>query len=301
MTSAYQALAKKALLIVNPVAGRMQIRRNLTRVVQNLMAGDYLVTTYVTSSRGEARELAADCGGAYDLLACAGGDGTLNECLSGLASRDIHVPVGYIPCGSTNDFALTHDIPVDIARAAKAAASEGSSRYDIGCFSERYFLHHALFGAFTRMAYSTDQAQKNVLGYGAYVLDGIREFSNLKSITLKLSFNGESREGDYVFGAFSTNRFIAGIYTLPEEVIAPDDGKIAAVLIKTPKTVAQWDLIVRSLLIGDPQCELVDILVADRFDVQTAEEVEWSLDGESSGLRTKADIFTKQGFFVLRR
>ena len=300
MTTALQALDKTALLIVNPVAGRMQIRRNLTRVIQNLMAGGYMVTSYVTSSRGEATELAEQIGSKYDLLVCAGGDGTLNECISGLAKQNIQVPVGYIPCGSTNDFALTHEIPVDIAKASRAAASENSRAYDIGCFSERFFLHHALFGAFTRMAYSTDQAQKNVLGLGAYLLDGIREFSNLKSISMSLRFDDTCVEGEYVFGAFSTNRLIGEIFALPEDLIAPNDGKLAAVLIKTPKNMTQWDLIVRSLLSGDPQCEMIEILVSDRFQIRTEESVEWSLDGESSGLRTEAELSVKQGFLLLR-
>lgn len=294
-------IKKKALLILNPVAGRQTIQRNLSQVIRSLMDGGYLVTTAVTSERGEACKMASAWGGDYDLLVCAGGDGTLNECISGLASKGKRVPVGYLPCGSTNDYALSHGLITDPVRAAAAAASGKTIAFDIGQFSERYFLHLALFGAFTRMAYSTDQAQKNVLGYGAYVLDGLREFSNIKPIEITIRADGKVVEGEYAFGAFSTDGHIAGIYTLPETVIKPDDGVIAAVLIKTPQSVAQWDILGRSLLSGDHDCEMIDILSARHFEIRTKEEIEWSLDGESSGPRTKVSISAKQGFLTLRR
>lgn len=300
MSTASLPLKKNALFIVNPVAGRKQIQRNLATVVRCLMDSGYLVTTAVTSMRGEARELAAHYGAGFDLIVCAGGDGTMNECVSGMAEKGLSVPLGYIPCGSTNDFALTHGLPIEIPKAAKAVASGRTRQLDVGRFEERYFLHHALFGAFTRMAYSTDQGQKNLLGYGAYVVDGLRELPNLKAIPLTLTANGESREGEYLFGAFSTDRHIAGVYTLPEVYIDSADGRLAAVLIKAPKSVAEWDIIVRSLLTGDPNCNMVEILLAEEFAVQTPEGVEWSLDGESSGIRKETRISAMRQFLTLQ-
>lgn len=300
MTKAAQALNKKALLIVNPVAGRKTIQRSLSQVVRCLMDSGYLVTVAVTSFRGEAVRLSAEYGSQFDLLLCAGGDGTVNECLTGLAEKDTRMPFGYIPCGSTNDFALSHDIPVEILSAAKAIVGGRRRQLDIGCFSERYFLHHALFGAFTRMAYSTDQTQKNLLGYGAYVLDGLREMSNIKPVTLRLDADGLREEGEYVFGAVSVNRYIAGIYTLPEELIGEKDGRLAAVLIKAPKTVADWDMVGRSLLSGDPNCAMVKVVLAKEICIQTPDGLEWSLDGESSGLRTEVRLAVKQAFLQLQ-
>ena len=300
MNTAKQELAKKALLIVNPVAGRKLIQKTLTQVVRTLMDRGYLVTTAISSRRGEAEEFARDFGEEYDLIVCAGGDGTLNECLSGMARREIIRPFGYIPCGSTNDFALSHNLSTDILQAAEAAAGGNERALDIGCFSERFFLHHALFGAFTSMAYSTDQTQKNLLGFGAYVLDGLKQIPTLKPIPMCVSADGLKEEGEYLFGAVSVNKSIAGIYLLPEENIGETDGNLAAVLIKVPKTVADWDVLGRSLLSGDPNCSMVKVLYARELRICSPEGLEYSLDGESSGPRTEVLFSVKRGFLHLR-
>ncbi len=300
MPVSVSAFSKTALLLINPVAGRKTFQRYSCGVIRCLMDQGYLVTTVVTSCRGEARQLSATLGRKYDLLVCAGGDGTLNECISGMADGDVHVPVGYLPCGSTNDFALSHAISLDVMEAAASVAAGRLRQYDLGCFGERYFLHHALFGAFTRLAYSTDQNQKNLLGFGAYVLDGLKELPNLKPIPLSVSADGVVEEGEYLFGTVSVDNHIAGLYTLPEELIGPADGRVSAVLIKVPRTVADWDLLGRSFLSGDPNCSMVKVLTGRELLVTSSESVEWSLDGERSGLQTQVRISTKAGFLTLQ-
>ena len=227
--SSMHPAGKKALLIVNPVSGRKLIQRYMTQLVRGLMDEGYLVTTAVTAQRGEARELSRLLGGQFELLVCAGGDGTMNECVSGLVDAGLQIPVGYIPCGSTN-------------------VAEGAlRRFDLGSFDEQLFIHHALFGAFTWMAYSTDQEQKNKLGYGAYILDGLRDLSKLKPISLRLTTETETVEGDYLFGSVCTDRHIAGVFELPEELIGPEDGQLAAVLIRAPKTVLELESLAHCL------------------------------------------------------
>ena len=300
MSTSGSSLEKKAFLLVNPVAGRKLIQRSLSGVVRCLMDGGYLVTVAVTAARNEARELTARFGADYDLIVCAGGDGTVNECISGMAETELIRPLGCIPSGSTNDFAASHELPADLTEAARAIASGRRRQYDLGRFGERYFLHHALFGAFTRLAYSTDQAQKNLLGFGAYVLDGLRELPSLKPIPMLVTADGVKEEGEYVFGAVSLNRFIAGLYTLPEELVGDSDGRLAAVLIKAPRTVQDWDVLGRSLLSGDPNCSMVKVLTGEKLLVETQEGLEWSLDGEGSGVQDKVLITAKRGFLTLQ-
>lgn len=297
---AISALSKNALLLINPVAGRKLIHRNVCGVVRCLMDQGFLVTTAVTSCRGEARRLSAALAPSFDLLVCAGGDGTMNECISGLADGNVHLPVGYLPCGSTNDFALSHGLALDPLEAAASVAEGRLRQYDLGCFGDQYFLHHALFGAFTRLAYSTDQSQKNLLGFGAYVLDGLKELPNLKPIPLSIHADGITEEGEYLFGTASVDNHIAGLYTLPEELIGPADGRVAAVLIKVPKSVTDWDTLGRSFLSGDPNCSMVKVLTGRELLVTSAEPIEWSLDGESSGLQTQVRITAKTGFLTLQ-
>ncbi len=300
MSVSASVFPKKALLLMNPVAGRKLIQRNICGVVRCLMDGGYLVTTAVTSRRGEARELSALLGGDFDLLVCAGGDGTLNECVSGMADGEVRVPVGCLPCGSTNDFALSHGISSDVMEAAASVAAGRLRQFDLGCFGGQYFLHHALFGAFTRLAYSTDQSQKNLLGFGAYVLEGLKELPNLKAIPFSVCADGVCEEGEYLFGTVSVDNHIAGLYTLPEELIGPADGRVAIVLIKVPRSVTDWDILGRSFLNGDPGCSMVKVLTGRELLVRSTEPIEWSLDGESSGLRTEVRISARAGFLTLQ-
>ena len=123
---------KKALLIINPVSGKKLVLKHIPYIIRRLMDNGYLVTTCVTSRRGEATELAAALGRAYDLVCCTGGDGTLNETLTGLAREDIRVPIGYIPCGSTNDFANSLKLPKKMLTAAKSICTGTPHALDIG-------------------------------------------------------------------------------------------------------------------------------------------------------------------------
>ena len=178
------------------------------------MDAGYLVTTMVTAERGEATQYAKTYGKFYDLVVCAGGDGTLNETVTGLAESHANVPVGYIPCGTTNDFSASHGLPKDIPGAMQGIVSEQRARYDVGCFADQYFVGVALFGAFSWMAYTTDQTKKNKLGYHAYVLDGMRDLSRLKPIHMHLEADGETLEDDYLFGAVSNAYNLGGYLDL---------------------------------------------------------------------------------------
>ena len=300
MDTAIPFFDKKALLVVNPVAGRKTIQRSICGVVRCLMDGGYLVTTAVTGARTEAYSLCASIGSDYDLIVCAGGDGTVNECISGMADVELRRPLGYIPCGSTNDFALSNSLPSDPLKAAQAVVDGRLRQFDIGRFAERYFLHHALFGAFTNLAYSTDQNQKNLLGFGAYVLDGLKQLPSLHPYAMTMTADGVKEEGEYLFGAVSVNRNIAGLFLLPEERIGYADGRLAAILIKPPRTVADWDELGRAFLSGDPDCSMIKLLVGETLEVCTPGGMEWSLDGEGSGLLDRVTITAKRGFLTLQ-
>ena len=300
MNTEIPSLDKKALLIVNPVAGRKTIQRGVCGVVRGLMDGGYLVTTYVTGARNEARTICASIGADYDLIVCAGGDGTVNECISGMADVELRRPLGYIPCGSTNDFAISNMLPLDPLEAVQSIVQGRLRQFDIGRFGEQFFLHHALFGAFTNLAYSTDQSQKNLLGFGAYVLDALKQLPSLRPYAMTMKADGVKEEGEYLFGAVSANRNIAGLFLLPEERIGYADGRLAAVLIKPPKSVADWDELGRAFLTGDPDCAMIKVLVGEMLEVSTPCGMEWSLDGEGSGVREQVTLTAKRGFLTLQ-
>ncbi len=271
---------KKALLIINPASAKKLLLKHIPNIIRRLIDNGYLVTTCVTSRRGEATELAAALGRAYDLVCCTGGDGTLNETLTGLAREHIRVPIGYIPCGSTNDFAVFHGLATDITKAADNMASGERQLYDIGRFDKAYFSYVAAFGAFSWLSYTTDQNLKNKLGHTAYIIDGIKDAYKVRPIRMRFNADGSVYEGEYIFGAVCNSTSIAGTIELPKAVVDPSDGIFEVLLIKMPKTIVELDTIIRSIINQDYSCPLVDFFQASRLSIDNEPGLEWSLDGE---------------------
>ena len=294
------ALLKSALFIINPVSGKKQILPHLPQIIRRLMDAGYLVTTAVTAERGEATDFASRYGGVYDLICCSGGDGTLNETLSGLARAGHHVPLGYIPCGSTNDFALSRSLSLDIDEAAENIAS-GSCRYfDVGCFGSHYFSYVAAFGAFSWLSYTTDQNLKNLLGHAAYILDGIRDLSKIKPYHVRLTADGKLHEGDFLFGAICNTTSIAGTLELPAQTVDAGDGLFEVLLVHAPKTLPEYEPVIRGLLTQDYSSPLIEFFQAEELHVVNPPDMDWSLDGEFPGHYDEVDVSVLPRFLELR-
>ena len=295
------ASPRKALLIVNPVSGKRTIARMLPEVIRILMDTDCIVTTMVTGAKGDATEFAGRFGADCDLIVCAGGDGTLNEIITGLARRGVSVPVGYIPCGSTNDFAASRGIPLSIPEAAADAAIGQLTSYDVGRFGDRYFTYVAAFGAFTSLSYSTDQNLKNMVGHAAYLMGGLVELSNIRPIPLRLNVDGTVLQGEYAFGAVCNTTSIGGTIMLPDDDINLSDGKLELLLLHMPADLIELEEIIQGLLTQDYSSPLIDFLQAESITVESAEGLGWSLDGEESGEFEKVEISVLPGFLRIRQ
>lgn len=293
--------SKRAMLIINPVSGKKLVLRYIPQIIRTLMDSGYVVSTFVTAKRGEASDLAARFGREYDLVCCTGGDGTLNEVLNGLARENIRVPLGYIPCGSTNDFALSRHLAADIPTAAKNIASGTIRKYDIGRFGDHYFSYVAAFGAFSWLSYTTDQNLKNVLGHTAYIIDAIKDVYKIKPLHVCLTADGTVHEDDYIFGAICNSTSVAGTIELPASLVDTCDGKLEVLLIKMPKTILELDGIIRALFTQEyASSSFIDFFQAQDIQIQNAKELEWSLDGESSGQFVRASISVLPGFLELK-
>ena len=275
---------KRALFVVNPVAGRKTIQKRLSDCVRALMDAGYLVTTMVTAERGEATQYAKTYGKFYDLVVCAGGDGTLNETVTGLAESHANVPVGYIPCGTTNDFSASHGLPKDIPGAMQGIVSEQRARYDVGCFADQYFVGVALFGAFSWMAYTTEQTKKNKLGYHAYVLDA----------------DGTTLEDDYLFGAVSNAYNLGGYLDLSATGVDLSDGILELVLVKAPRSLPELDQLLRAITAGDFTGHWLTLRHVKNMKVHNPPKLQWSLDGEKSGWYETVEIRALPGFLELQ-
>lgn len=291
---------RKILFIYNPVAGRGQIRWALDDVLRIFTGAGLLPVCYPTSARGDAvrlireiRDEAALAGTPfpYEMVICSGGDGTLDEVMNGLLgelSEDRtaqSVPVGYIPAGSTNDFAVSLGLSVHPLEAARALVRGRPQGVDIGCMNgSRYFVYVAAFGAFTEVSYDTPQEQKNLFGHAAYLFNGIRELGNLRVRHTVVRSKECETEDDYVLGMITNARSVGGFQGITGTGVDLSDGLFEVTLIRMPQTPADVTEIIAALNSGD----LTKSACITHFQTQRAtfsfdENVSWTLDGEFGG------------------
>lgn len=270
---------KKLLFIVNPVAGKKKIKNYLLDVLQIFGHGGYSTTVFVTARRGEATEFMVAAKD-YDLVVCSGGDGTLNEVICGMMKYGVKIPLGYIPCGSTNDFANSMGISLDIRKCAESIVSGNPLPLDIGTFDDRYFTYVASFGAFTAASYSASQGVKNFLGHAAYIFEGIKDLQSIKPYHMTFTANDTVYEGDYVFGAIANSKSFGGIIKLKDELVSLNDGLFEVLLIKMPKNILDLNAIINSLTTSKFDNDRFEFFKASDITITPAESIPWSLDGE---------------------
>lgn len=290
---------QKMLLIINPVSGKKQILRELPQVIRIFMDAGYLVTTMVTSERGDATMFVEQYGSRFDRIVCAGGDGTLSELILGLLNRNLSIPVGYIPCGSTNDFAVSHELSMDIQDAAHQVAFGEPHSIDVGLFEDRCFSYVAAFGAFSSLSYSTDQNLKNIMGYAAYLLGGLKELSMIKPLPLQMTVDGILYEGEYIFGAVCNTLSIAGTLELPYNIVDMSDGMMDLLLVRMPEDLIELDEVIHGLLEQDYSSPLLELVHAKEITVVSPTPLNWALDGEDGGAYETVRIGVSPGFLNL--
>lgn len=285
---------KSLLLIFNPKAGRSKPRGPLFDAVALLSEGGYLVRIHRTTAAGDAAETAAREGGKYDLVVASGGDGTLNEVISGLSRLDHPPLLGYLPQGTTNDFAASLRIPPDPEQAAAAILRHQVQVLDIGQWNQRSFAYVASFGAFTKSSYSAPQAAKNALGHFAYILEGMKDLSTLRPYPLRIDADGENLDGDYLFGAVSNSTSIGGLMKLDPARVVLDDGRFELLLIPNPKTAVGLQNLIFALLNQDYTSGGVVFRHVSHLHLETDTELPWSLDGEYAPSVPEVDIVNRQ-------
>lgn len=271
---------KRLMLIFNPVSGRRMSQRYLPDIIKIFSERSYAVTVFPTGKQGDATEFARLYSHEFDLVVCIGGDGTLNETISGLMLGQSEVPLGYIPSGSTNDFAACHGISSDPLTAALNAATGKPKLIDIGKFGSRYFSYVAAFGAFSWLSYTTPQSLKNVLGHSAYILDAVKDLPKVKAHHLRLDVGNYVCEGDYIFGAVCNSTSVAGTITLPKNVVDTGDGQFEVLLVHEPQTLIDFQNLILGILTQDYSSPFLDFFQTSSLKISAPPELDWSLDGE---------------------
>lgn len=273
---------KKVLLIVNPVAGKMKAKTTLLDVIKVFDNADMVVTVRTTSQRGDATKFAKSAqNDGFDMVICFGGDGTLNETISGLLKSNASIPLGYIPAGSTNDFASSMKLSNVPAKAAANIVNGTPREIDVGRFGDdRYFSYIAAFGAFTATSYNVPQDIKNVFGHLAYVLGGVKELGNIRTYHVKLESDDAVIEDDFIFGSISNSTSVAGIVKLKEDMVDISDGVFEVGLIKLPKTVVELNKIVTALTTSNFTNGGMTFYKTAKVKITANEPLDWTLDGE---------------------
>lgn len=270
------------LFIVNPSSGTVKIKDYFFEINRIFSEAGYVVHTVLTRYvRETLRELLSEKNAHYDMIVVSGGDGTFNSLISTTISMEVHTPIGYIPSGSTNDFARGIGLkgtPVDIAKQLMT----GTPRtLDIGTFNDKYFSYVASFGAFTDTSYNTPQELKNMLGHLAYLLEGIKDISSIRPCKMRITYEDKVIEGEYILGAFCNATSIGGMIHLDDRLVDFNDGKFEAMLIRMPKTIFDLTDIIFSLNTQNYSSNNIDFFQASEFFIEPLDgSMPWTLDGE---------------------
>lgn len=281
---------KKLLFVVNGHSGKGQIKNKLLDIIDIMIKEGYHVQVHTTQEREDATKVVREQAKYYDLVVCSGGDGTLDEAVTGMMQSEVRTPLGYIPAGSTNDFANSLEIPKDMIQAAKTAVLGMPFSCDVGEFNGDYFIYVAAFGIFTDVSYATSQELKNALGHVAYILEGAKRLYTIKTYHMRVEYDGNEIEGDFLLGMITNSTSVGGFKNMTGKDVKLDDGLFEVTLIHKPKNIIELNTIIASLTNLKDETDLIDSFRADSVKFYSEEEIPWTLDGEFGGDHKEVQI-----------
>ena len=294
----------KLLLIANPRSGNGALKGKLMNIIDILTRGGNTVTVHITRHKGDATDIVKQRGSLYDTVVACGGDGTINEVVSGLCALEKRPVLGVIPCGSTNDYAATLGLPKTPIAAAKALMDGEIMRCDTGYFNGDPFAYCAAFGVMTEVTYQTPQELKNALGHMAYVLQAMKNIGSYRKTHLSLMTDEGVVEDDFILGMVTNTVSIGGFRRVFDKVAALDDGKLEITLVRSPKTIEDVQMAINVLLSVDSvknSRDFVTVVNTDRATIKSSEPVPWTVDGEDGGAHTEVEISLRPSFLRVIR
>lgn len=285
-------MAKRMLFIYNPFAGKGQIKNKLFDIINTFAKSGYEITVHPTENRGDGARTTKEKIKNYDILVCSGGDGTLDEVVTGMMESRKSLPIGYIPAGSTNDFANSLSLPKNMVRAAEIITEGEEFACDVGAFNNDTFVYIAAFGMLTDVSYETPQEIKNVLGHMAYILEGMKRFS-LRAYHMRISCEDIVLEDDFLFGMITNSTSVGGFKRITGKYVELNDGLFEVTLVKKPKSAMELNQIMTALVSGNIDADCMHCFKTAALVIES-EEVAWTLDGEYGGKHEKVTIENKK-------
>lgn len=283
-------MGRNMLFVYNPRAGKARIRSNLLDIIDVFVKAGYEVTAYPTQAPGDAVRTVRERRAGYDIVVCSGGDGTLDEVVTGMMQCEERLPIGYVPAGSTNDFANSLGIPRSMIKAADVVVNGRNFGCDIGSFNDDSFIYVAAFGIFTDVSYVTRQDMKNVLGHTAYLLEGVKRLSSIKSYQMTIRYDDICLEGEYIYGMITNSNSVGGFKGITGKDVELNDGLFEVLLIKKPGNPLELNNMLAALVDKKTHSDAIHNFKASRLVIESEQEVAWTLDGEYGGDHQKAVI-----------
>ena len=285
---------RKALLLYNPHAGKGRFSSSLPHVVDIITKAGFLVTTYPTQNKGDAKEKIQKWGNQFDRIIVAGGDGMFHEALNGFMLLEERPDLGFIPSGTANDFATSHGIPMQIVKAAEIAAGENRGSTDIGMFNDQYFSYVAAFGAITDIPYTTNQNAKNAFGFLAYVANALK-YVDPKVLMdscrhMEIETDNGTLVGDFLVCCISNSKTIGSLKQLVPKDVVLDDGLMEGLFVRKPDNFAELSNAIDLLISGNMSAENIISMKSTHYSFRTDTPTPWTLDGEDGGLQTNVVI-----------
>ena len=283
---------KKMLFVINPNSGKAQIKNVLLSIIQTFSSAGYEVTVYPTKSTLDAFNHVKEAEGIYDLIVCSGGDGTFNETIAAVMGFSSEKPpIGYIPSGTTNDFAVSLSIPKDMKKAAEHIVVGIPRKCDVGVFNGRSFNYIAAFGAFTDVAYQTKQNMKNILGHQAYILEAVKRLAFLKSYKMKVTYEDGVITDEFMYGMISNTKSVGGMKGLVGKSVKLNDGLFEVTLIKQPKNALDFQQLLSGFLTQSIiDKDMVYSFKTSKLLIESETNITWTLDGEFGGENDRVEF-----------
>lgn len=286
---------KKILFIYNPKSGKGKISKRSDEIRKLLEEGGNSVFEYPTKAALDAQSKVMNDAGSYDLVVCAGGDGTLSEVVSGMMDSGFRTPIGFIPAGSTNDTRPGFGLPKDILRAAKICLEGEPFMADVGKINSEYFTYVASLGSLSAVSCFTSQDMKRILGHGAYLLEGIKQLIRMESYQMNVSFDDQVIEGDFFLGLVTNSLSVGGFEGITGGHVDLQDGLFEVALLKRPRNFLEFSREIDMMLVHNKEDRQIldDVVVKFRTGkvvFRSDTPVQWVRDGENGGKHREAVI-----------
>lgn len=278
-------MSRKLLFVCNPYAGKSVIRHNLFEILDIFIKSGYRVEIHLTQAVGDATKVVSERGAEFSRIVCGGGDGTLNEVVSGMMRlpEKYRPSLGYIPAGTQNDYAKNLSIPFEYAAAAAIASGEETHRIDVGRINSGFFNYVCGFGAFTEVSYETSQEVKKLLGAPAYGIEAVKSFMHLKPYHMTVSFNGKEMTDDFMIILVGNSISIGGIKGLLGDGIVMDDGLFEVLMVTNPSGIAGWNGLIGNIFQDHGYNPTVHRFKTKEMEFFSEEKLKWVKDGEYAG------------------